>query len=217
MRRATRATKVVMTGGLIAAALMQVGCWVPWPPAVAMLVPPPSWGGGVAVANGPILMKHGPTARVVNTSDDPIVVRYWVARVDVRRPLGLTDMRTDHELQVVIQPGEALRTQLGRRQWPTSMSDAVVWVRVQRIDEIAEPAPGDFRIATVGDPAWLELQRPGPYDLAVGDGEVMEEGAPPPLLVVGTDETIGQALPQTMWIEEHDGMFPVNWSPLGVR
>ena len=155
---------------------------------------------------------HGPTVRIQNDSDVALLARYWVARVDTREPSGFTDQRTGPRLEVLIQPGEDIRTRCGRPGWLTGNEDGIVWARFQPV--IVDDAD---TITPIGDPVWYELSRPGPYHILVSGtafpiaSDLDDLAAMPRETLVFqplTDRTGPLTpLPRSAWIEHHDGFF----------
>lgn len=158
---------------------------------------------------------HGPTVRIQNDADVAILARYWVARVDTREPSGFTDQRTDPRLEVLIHPGEDIRTRCGRPGWLMGNEDGIVWARFQPVivDDLDTITP-------IGDPIWYELSRPGPYHILVSgtafpSASDLDDLADMPretLIFQPLTDRTGQLtpLPRSAWIEHHDGFFALH-------
>lgn len=149
----------------------------------------------------------GPRVRVANQSDITLRVRYWVARVDTREPIGFTDQRTHPRLEVLVHPGDDFSTVVGRSGWVTANHDAVIWARFQ---PVALSPEGQ---TPIGDPIWYELSRPGPYHIVVTGSAFPTDPAMPAATLAfqpANDQTGSLTpLPRSMWIEQHDGFFPI--------
>ncbi len=120
--------------------------------------------GGIAVGTAASCFVDGPRLSFHNDTDRPLQVRWWVGRVDVTAPEGMTDLRTARHMLLTVQPGTTERCFPDRRPWPTGQTDAVVWAQV------TEPGCCDQASRTW----WLDLARPAPYRLRahVCDGEI---------------------------------------------
>ncbi|MBL8744994.1 MAG: hypothetical protein JNK58_01415 [Phycisphaerae bacterium] len=156
-------------------------------------VPGPGAVGGVLVSYGTSAIPHGPRVTFVNDSAMTISIRYWSGRRDTTAPRGVADLRTDEEMSLRALPGEFFITQAGRSWWPTSMSDGVVYARIE-----VEALDGLKR-----GPIWLELEQPQPFTFsATGDSPESLEfkrfggGAIVPLA-------------RDRWIDGNNGPFPV--------
>jgi hypothetical protein len=174
--------------------------------------------GGVA---GPVVMttqavRHPPSVQVVNKTNIPVAVRFWTAITDARQPAGFRDQRTGDHLATTIPESARFIAHCGRRGWITGNRDAVIWVRLQPMPP--EGAPGPIE--------WFELPRPAPEVLRIegwrprpghepptdvaADGSAVPLPLPPqPIRYELTDGRDLTPLPRSIWIERHDGAFPI--------
>ena len=151
-------------------------------------------GVPAAVTVGTFL-SYGPTVTIENSSDVPVEVRVWVAKVDAFSPTGFTDQRTRDNLAVTAPAGEITRIQAGHAGWPTGQSDGVVWVRLQTSEGVE----------------WYEFQRPGPYRVVVRRADI-GQFEPGPIVYRSGNAQAMTPLPESAWIEHHDGRFAITGS-----
>ncbi|GAB4550115.1 MAG: hypothetical protein Tsb0013_11710 [Phycisphaerales bacterium] len=102
--------------------------------------------------------RFGPRVTIRNESGREVAARLWVAKVDSRDPSGFTDMRTDDDLGVVLEPGACAVKRPDKMSWSTARLDAIVWAQVAPVD--ASEAP-----------LWIAFDRPGPFELVLIDSE----------------------------------------------
>ena len=185
MRTGKAARLVALAAGLAAACAL-TGCHGVFFP-VALVAAGTPFAVGASMS-----LPHGPTVTVDNQSDQPVKVRLWVARVDVRKPGGFDDRHTGDAMTGAVPGGEVTKFQGGDHGWPTGQNDGIVWVRLDAGEGVR----------------WFALERPGPYRIEVrrADTEGFEPGPIEYLSVSGQKMT---ALPEHDWIEHHDGRYPI--------
>lgn len=115
---------------------------------------PAGLAGGAVAGTTAEYAADGPRLTFQNSTSRPLDIRWWVGRVDVTSPDGVSDVRTGQHLGFTCKPGETVRRRSLRQPWPTGTQDAVVWVQVRQVGEQGE-----------GEGWWMELPRPGPYKL----------------------------------------------------
>lgn len=156
-------------------------------------VPGPGVVSGLALNYAATAMPHGPRVTFVNESAMTITIRYWSGRRDTTAPRGVADLRTGDDMHLRAAPGDFFITQAGRSWWPTGMSDAVVYARID-----AEMETGEQR-----GPIWIELEQPQPFTF-VARGDSLD--------ALEFERHGGGAitpLPRDQWIDGHNGPFPV--------
>ncbi|MEM1424413.1 MAG: hypothetical protein AAGH64_10470 [Planctomycetota bacterium] len=121
-----------------------------------------SYGMGAAYRHG----HHGPRVTVRNETDRAIALRVWMGKIDVRDPDGYSDMRTDEDLALVLEPGTNAVRRPDKRAWATARTDAVVWVQWS---DVSGDVPAQ----------WIAFDRPAPFELVLVEGEdgVVVDGA----------------------------------------
>lgn len=164
-----------------------------------LIVPAAGAGLGLGLDYACSMIPAGPRVTFINDSSVPMRLRYWVGRRDTTAPGGVADIRTGEDMAFTASPGEFFITQCGRSWWVTSMTDAIIRVRIDLL-----PDDGAHQ------PIWLQLDQPQPYKWrAVGESaealafERFGGGGLSPL-------------PRDMWIDGNNGPFPVD-KDLAVR
>ena len=188
-------TKATLTTLLIATPLFIGGCMTDtWLGLGAPTTALPTMGGGAVAASygmGATLRHghYGPRVSVKNESGSEIALRMWVAKVDNREADGFSDMRTDEDLALVLEPGAEAVRRPNKKSWATARTDAVVWVQWTTLDGGSGTN-------------WIAFDRPGPFELVLADGE---SG-----VVVDTDRTSAHApVPSELLIVGRVGEHPI--------
>ncbi len=149
---------------LVSAALLMGGCVTGSMLGLGVVDVFPATAGGtsgaVAVGAGALVRNSdfGVRVTVRNESSSDAALRIWVGQVDSREPTGVSDIRTDEDLALVVEPGACAVRTPSKRGWSTARTDAVVWVNIA-------PADGS------GTSQWLAFERPGPFELVLVDAD----------------------------------------------
>ena len=155
-------------------------------------------GAGVAGAGtgGAVAMtaKHAhfaPRVTIRNQSTDDAALRMWVGKIDITEPMGVTDIRTDTDLAVVIEPGSCAVRRPDKRGWSTARRDAIVWVNLA----LARPAVEgpNRKTAPSTETVWIAFERPGPFELVIIDtdnGQAIDTDRTSPFTDLPTDRRI---------------------------
>ncbi|MBL0927443.1 MAG: hypothetical protein IBJ11_07305 [Phycisphaerales bacterium] len=181
----TRANLALLT--LAASTATLAGCG--WPPAAMSPSGFATLPAMAGMAYGVASAKHGPSVSFENDSETNLRVRYWVGRVDVRAPSGVTDIRTDDDMVAELGPRLKARTNVGRSWWLTGLSDSIVRVRV---DDMNNPG---------SEPIWFEFKQGGPMF-------VRATGQPGSLAIEPLMGTLIEPVPRSLWIPSANGPFP---------
>lgn len=193
MRRA-RAVRFVCVGAGAGVCCSLAGCGVGLVfPSVMGTV-----GAPVAFVSASAL-PHGPTVTVVNEADEPIDVRLWVGRVDAFAAQGFVDQRTGDDMVATVPGGETHKIQGGRTNWVTGQLDGVVWVRLQTTEGVE----------------WYEFERPGPYRIVAHRAD-FDWFAPGPIQFSSGNDQAMTPLPESAWIDDHDGAYAITASPIEI-
>lgn len=164
-------------------------------------VPGPGIVSAVALDYAATALPHGPRVTFVNESNLTISIRYWSGRRDTSAPRGVADLRTSEHQNIRATPGDFFITQMGRSWWPTSMSDAVIYARLDATD-----ANGGTR-----GPIWIELEQPQPYKFAA-KGDSLES-----LELRRFGGGAISPMPRDLWIDGNNGPLPVYETSLSAR
>lgn len=146
----------------------------------------------------------GPRVTFHNDADVPVQVRYWIGRIDVTAPGGVSDIRTKRQYAIVVEPGEQIITRVGSRVgWTTSGSDMVVWARLDSGADVVLPPHEIEKLWEGSDqPQWFQISRPLPFVWqALGSADDLQ--------ATRLGEGDLSPLPQELWIDDNAGEHPV--------
>lgn len=139
---------------------------------------------------------HGPKVTFQNASTNRLEVRYWVGKRDVVNTPGGVEVQTP--VAFLSEPGVQRMHDVGRQNWPTANSDAVVRVQITLLDDQDRPVEGV-------DPWWFEFERPSPYSIRAVNATRTRQNL--------DFETWGEGnlfiVPPDQWIPGHNGLYPV--------
>lgn len=180
---------VIVLASALSAGLVSSGCTT-----AHAFVPVAGAVTGVAVSYTASSISHGPRVSFVNDSNFTVSIRYWCGKRDSSAAHGVADVRTDDHMNIRALPGDFFITQVGRPWWPTSMSDAVIYARVE-----TEAADG-----TRAGPIWLELEQPQPFKFSASgcsaESLVFKRFGGGKIVPLAPDR----------WIDGNNGPFPLD-------